>query len=152
MKPVSLSVPHIRQREDGECVAACAAMVLKYLNIPASYEQLLRLLKIDWFGTAAFRVRELEKLGIAVIYKQGTLEEIHDHLSNDRPCIAFVKTIELPYWAEAIDHALVVAGLDDEFVYLNDPAFPDAPKKVSHGDFDLAWLERDEYYATFKRK
>lgn len=152
MKPVSLSVPHIRQREDGECVAACAAMVLKYLNIPASYEQLLRLLKIDWFGTAAFRVRELEKLGIAVIYKQGTLEEIHDHLSNDRPCIAFVKTIELPYRAEAIDHALVVAGLDDEFVYLNDPAFPDAPKKVSHGDFDLAWLERDEYYATFKRK
>ena len=152
MKSVILSVSHIRQREDGECIAACAAMVLKYLNISASYEQLLRLLKIDWFGTAAFRIRELEKLGIQVIYKQGTLEEIHDHLSSDRPCIAFVKTIELPYWNEANDHAVVVVGLDDEFIYLNDPAFPDAPKKVSHGDFDLAWLERDEYYATFKRK
>ncbi len=152
MKSVILSVSHIRQREDGECIAACAAMVLKYLNISAPYEQLLRLLKIDWFGTAAFRIRELEKLGIQVIYKQGTLEEIHDHLSNDRPCIAFVKTIELPYWNEANDHAVVVVGLDDEFIYLNDPAFPDAPKKVSHGDFDLAWLERDEYYAIFKRK
>ena len=62
MKSVILSVPHIRQREDGECIAACAAMVLKYLNISASYEQLLRLLKIDWFGTAR-SVFVAEKLG-----------------------------------------------------------------------------------------
>ena len=35
---------------------------------------------------------------------------------------------------------------------LNDPAFEEAPKVVSRGDFDLAWLERDEVYATFLRR
>jgi uncharacterized protein YvpB len=59
-----------------------------------------------------------------------------------------VQTIELPYWSEPTDHALVVTGLDKTSIYLNDPAFANAPIQVPHGDFDLAWLERDEMYAT----
>ncbi len=152
MNSAKLSVPHIRQHQNGECVAACAAMVLEYLDVAFSYDQLLSLLKINWFGTAASRIRSLEKLGIVVIYKQGTLQELSEHLSEGRPCVAFVRTSELPYWSENNDHAVVVVGLDERYIYLNDPAFPDAPKQVSRGDFDLAWLERDEYYATMTRK
>ncbi len=37
-------------------------------------------------------------------------------------------------------------------VYLNDPARPNAPIEVSHGDFDLAWLEQDEFYAALMRR
>jgi hypothetical protein len=32
------------------------------------------------------------------------------------------------------------------FVYLNDPTFLEAPIQVSRGEFDLAWLEKDEVY------
>jgi ABC-type bacteriocin/lantibiotic exporter with double-glycine peptidase domain len=153
MKSILLPVPHMRQRQDGECIVACAVMILNYLGIEVQYEKLLRLLRTDWFGTPASRLRELETLGIVVIYKQGTLQELHDHLLQGRPCIALVQTLELPYWHnEPNDHAVTVVGLDDEFVYINDPSFSDAPKKVSHGDFDLAWLERDEYYAAFKKR
>ena len=100
----------------------------------------------------ATKIRELERLGVTVVHKQGTLDEIHQHLSNNRPCIAFVKTGNLPYWKRDIDHAVLVVGLDDQIVYLNDPDHERAPVEISRGDFDLAWLERDEYYATFLRR
>lgn len=152
MNSIILPVDHIRQGPENDCVAVCAAMVLKYLGLSVAYDKLLRLLKANWFGISSFRVRELEKLGITVIYKQGDLIELYEHLSNGRPCIAFVRTSELPYWSQATDHAVVVAGLDNTFVYLNDPNFDNYPIRVSHGDFDLAWIERDEYYATFIRR
>lgn len=152
MTPVILSVPLIQQRDEGECLAACAAMVLDYMGMSVPYERLLKLLRIQWFGTASFRIRELEKLGLIVVFKEGTLEELHHHLANDRPCITPVKTVELPYRDDARDHAVVVVGLDDKHVYLNDPDFPSAPIEVSRGDFGLAWLERDEFYAAFMRR
>ncbi len=149
MPPVLLPVPHIEQLKRGECLAACAAMILAYLDLPVAYHRLLRLLRIQTpFGTPAYNIRELKKLGLNVIYKQGTLAEIHTQLSNNSPCITFVKTSELPYWSEDTDHAVVVAGMDDQSVYLNDPAFPLAPIQVSLGDFDLAWFEWGEYYAV----
>lgn len=152
MTSVILPVPLIQQRDEGECLAACAAMVLDYMGMSVPYARLLKLLRIQWFGTASFRIHELEKLGLVVAFKEGTLEELHDHLAQDRPCITPVKTAELPYRDDARDHAVVVVGLDDKHVYLNDPDFPNAPIEASHGDFGLAWLGRDELYATFMRR
>jgi hypothetical protein len=51
MNPLSLPVPHRRQRDTGDCLAACAAMILAYLENPIAYDQLLKLLQIEWFGT-----------------------------------------------------------------------------------------------------
>lgn len=152
MKPVLLSVDHIQQRVRGECVAACAAMILNRLGLPVDYNRLIKLLRVTVAGTPSFRVLDLEILGIRVIYKQGSFQEMHEHLSQNRPCMAFVFTGELPHWDEATSHAVVVVGLNDDTVYVNDPAFPDAPIPVAKGDFDLAWLERDEYYATFLKR
>lgn len=152
MKPVILPVPHIQQRKPGECLAACAAMALGYIGISVAYDRLLKLLNVRDFGTTSSQIRNLEKLGVVVIYKTGTLDELYEHLTNDRPCIAFVKTHQLPYWTEETDHAVVVAGLDDKMVYLNDPDFLDAPIQVARGDFDLAWLEWEELYAALMRR
>ena len=153
LPPVILPVPNIQQHDHGECLAACAAMVLTYLGLPTAYRRLLKLLQIQpQIGTPAPNIRHLEKLGLTVVYNtQGTLEELHNNLANNHPCIAFVKTIELPYWEEATDHAVVVVGMDNDYIYLNDPEFPDAPLQVSRGDFDLAWLGRDETYAVLMR-
>ncbi len=152
MLPILLPVTHIQQRKNGECLAACAAMILNYMGLRIDYDRLLKLLRTQWFGTASFHVRELEKLGLTVVYKEGTLDELHEHLSNDRPCIAFVNTGELPYWDEATDHALVIVGLDDDYVYFNDPMLSTAPMYISRGEFILAWQERDEYYAALMRR
>ncbi|MBI1882195.1 MAG: hypothetical protein HYR94_28815 [Chloroflexi bacterium] len=34
MASIILPVPHILQRQPGECLAACAAMILTYLALP----------------------------------------------------------------------------------------------------------------------
>ncbi len=148
MSQTILSVPHIQQRTEGECLAACAAMVLSYLKFPVSYDRLLEILEIKWFGTPASNIRLLKKLGFTVTYEAGNFTAIRNHLEHDHPCIAFVQTGDLPYWQENISHAVVVIGLDDNDIYLNDPEFATAPRQVSRGAFDLAWLARDEYYAV----
>ena len=149
MSPVILPIRHVKQRQSGDCLAACAAMVLGYFGISVPYDYLLELLQVSWFGAMSSNVRNLEKLGLTVIFKQGDLTELYNHLSHDRPCVAFVQTGELPYWNENLAHAVVVSGLDDNSVYLNDPVVDGAPILVSRGDFELAWLEWDELYVTF---
>lgn len=58
-------------------------------------------------------------------------------------------TEELPYWQQmSVRHVVVVVGMDNEHVYLNDPEFTHAPIGVTIGDFDLAWLQREEYYGV----
>lgn len=149
-----LHVRHIQQRQRGECLAACAAMALDYLQIPFNYDRLKELLAVKWFGAPFFKIQNLSEMGVVVVCKErGTLDDVYEHLSDDHPCIAFVKTKELPYWAdEPTDHAVIVSGLDTTHILLNDPAFNYAPIKVSRGDFELAWLERNEVYAAIARK
>ncbi|MEK7440427.1 MAG: peptidase C39 family protein [Chloroflexota bacterium] len=152
MNPVQLKVPHLQQSSDGECVAVCAAMVLEYLDVDVKYQRILKLLGTQPFGTISSQLSKLESLKLTVVYKRGTFDELYEHLSNNRPCIAFVMTGELPYWTEDKSHAVVVAGLDDDFIYINDPDLDHAPIQVPRGDFDLAWLEWDEMYATLIKK
>lgn len=148
MAAAVLPVTHVNQRTDGACLAACAAMVLTYLGLTPSYEQLLKVLDIRWFGAPFFNIRQLEQLGVSVAYQQGALADLQGHLAAGRPLIVPVATSELPYSEEQTNHALVVVGMDENYVYVNDPAFRVAPIPVPPGDFELAWLERDEYYAV----
>lgn len=41
-----LPVPHVRQCESADCLAACTAMVLAYLGIKISYTRLVQVLDI----------------------------------------------------------------------------------------------------------
>lgn len=151
-KPL-LQITHLTQARRADCVAACAKMILDYIGKPVEYDRLLALLQIEPdIGTRASNILKLIALGVDVLYTRGTLNEIHNHLLANHPCITFVNTGELPYWDEAVGHAIVVAGIDDSNVYVNDPAFNDSPKTISHGDFLLAWLEADEFYALIRRR
>lgn len=147
--PVNLPVNLIAQQRPGECLAACALMVLRYLRIPADYKQLVRLLGITDIGAPFSRLQRLETLGVHVTLARGTLARLHQHLAIGQPCIIAVETRELPYWqGVASPHAVVVCGMDQQYVQLLDPGFATGPFWATHGDFDLAWLERDEEYAT----
>lgn len=148
MPKTLLTVPHLQQQTDGDCLAACAAMVLAYLNVAVDYPSLLDLLKIKPFGAPARNIKLLEQLDVNVSYRNTDMGGLEELLLESHPIIAFVRTADLPYWAYSTDHAIVIVGFDDTNVYLNDPHFIDAPLKVARGDFELAWLERDYYYAV----
>lgn len=56
---------------------------------------------------------------------------------------------QLPHWfGEDFARAAVMVGMDAGHAYLHDPAVLVYPLRVSIGDFDLAWLGRDEQYAV----
>lgn len=145
-------VAHFPQRADGDCLAACAAMALNYVDVRPSYRRLLRTLgtKRD-AGTPFSNIRNLNKFGVTVIYDVGTFAMLHQHIENDSLCIVSVDTGELPHWNYATPHAVVVVGVDNSFVYIHDPDLPSGPTIVSIGDFDLAWLEGDELFAAIHR-
>ena len=147
MPKVLLSVPHQQQQSDGDCLTACAAMVLAYLDRPMEYAQLLRLLKIKPYGTPAGNIRLLADLKLNVVYSKTDMVGLETLLQQGHPVIVFVRTGELPYWTYSTDHALLVVGYDENHVHVNDPHRSEAPIAVPRGDFELAWLERDYYYA-----
>lgn len=98
MNRILLPVPHLQQQERGECLAACAAMLLAYLGRPVRYKHLLKVLQIrSQIGAPASHIRKLEQPELKVVYQQGTLPDFQEQLTNNRPCIVFIKTGELPY-------------------------------------------------------
>jgi len=117
---VLLSVSHKQQKQHGDCLATCVDMVLTYLG-----------------GS------------ILVGYRQhGSLDTLYTLLRHGWPIIASVNTEPLPYWNLDTGHAVVVVGMDDRSIFLNDPDISDGPIQILIGDFDLAWLEQDERYAV----
>lgn len=148
--PILLSVPHRQQEKNGECLATCAAMILAHYHLPYRSRQLRKILRIQTeIGTPFSNVVNLEQLGLIVGYRQdGKFETLYRLLTYGWPCLVAVNTGELPYWQSNVGHVVVLVGMADDDVYLNDPAWPDAPMRVSIGDFYLAWYEQRLSYAV----
>jgi len=123
-------------------------MVLDYLGAAVPYADLLKLLRIRSFGAPAGNIHQLERLSLSVSYRVTNMGGLEELLTSGQPVIVFVRTGELPYWNYQTDRALVAVGFDENSIFVNDPYFADAPIVVPRGDFELAWLERDYYYAV----
>lgn len=145
-----LAVSHTRQRQQADCLAACAAMVLAYYHVSISYARLLRLLGVRSYGTSFSRLRKLEAVGLSVLITRGDLASLRRHLEGGSPVIAAVNTAPLPYWDDDTAHAVVVVGLEQDMVLINDPEFEQAPRAVPLDAFLLGWLEHDYRYAVLK--
>lgn len=146
-----LRVSHKEQSQQSDCLAACAAMVLEYLDINASYKDLLKRLKVNQYGALYKNLYYLQDLGVKVLLAQGEIENLSDSLARNVPPIAFVDTRELSYWYAESYHAVVIVGIENNQVFINDPAFADAPKRVSVDEFILAWIGMEQFYALVER-
>lgn len=158
---MQLRVPHWRQRQEGECLAACAAMGLTYLEAPVLYEQLKQLLDVETSSAPFFNIDRLRSWWLVVEHRQGNLEMVQAHLAAGRPVLVPVDTALLPYWitrpdvtdAERVtDHAVVVVGMDDQSIYVNDPDFETAPQPVEREWFLEAWRHHEQWYAVLHRR
>lgn len=146
-----LPVPHYKQSAAGDCLPACARMVLGYLGLDVEETRLADLLRSRPFGTPAYHIRFLEALGVSVTFGSMSLPRLRAYLQDGIPCIVFLQTGELPDWEFSANHAAVVVGLTEDMVYLNDPALEDAPRAVPLDNFLLAWAEFDYECAVVTR-
>lgn len=143
-----LPVLHQKQRRQADCLGACAAMVLHYLQVPIQYERLLRLLKTQAAGTVFGNLRYLETLGLSVQIGYGDIETLHSHLEIGLPCIIAVQTGMWSYWTEDTSHAVVVIGIEDDRIYFHDPDLDSGPKLLAVTEFEMAWIEQKYLYAV----
>lgn len=145
------SFAHKRQRHESDCLVACVEMVLAYLLVSTTYDQLAKRLRTQWFGTPFGNVIYLESLGLNVtLAYQGPLELFEQTIDLGLPVIVNVKTIEWKHWqGEETYHAVVVVGIDRnaETIYIHDPFFAEAPIALPLDKFLNAWEEQDRQYA-----
>ena len=143
-----LNIPHQLQIEHSWCLPACAAMVAAYWEQPLYQGDLARWLKTTAIGTPARNIGRLQGYGFEVAYQEGSFEFLSDSIHNGIPCIIFLRTGSLPYWNVDTPHAVVLAGIEGEQVFLFDPALSQAPQSVGIELFMLAWSYADYTMAT----
>jgi ABC-type bacteriocin/lantibiotic exporter with double-glycine peptidase domain len=127
-------------------------MVLEFFGYIISEAKLARRLSAQTFGTPAPNLLRLERLGFTVVYESVTLETVRTNLEAGLPCLVFVLTGDLPYWNENTAHVMVVVGIDEENLYVNDPAFDIAPQIIPLDYFLLAWSEFDHRCGVIRPK
>ena len=145
-----LPVSYQSQRRDSDCLAACAAMVLEYLQIPYRYNRLLRLLKVRDFGSSFFYLQNLERLGVRVQIVFGKdISELQNCLELGLPPIVFLNTEPLDYWNEETGHAVVVIGIDIDTnsITVHDPFIREPAKRINLISFEDAWIGQIMEYA-----
>lgn len=148
----SLPIEHCLQEVDAGCLAACAQMVLAGLGVTVSQAELNQLFELTPLGVPLSRLTRIDSYGVRVtIHRNGTLEDLIQAVDQNIPPIVFIRTAQLTYWQEDAQHALVVRGYDGSYLLLNDPAFPDAPKKILAEELMLAWDEFHNAYAEITR-
>ncbi|MFZ1755680.1 MAG: C39 family peptidase [Caldilineaceae bacterium] len=147
-----LRVPFYPQQGDGNCLPACAQMVLAYYGIGRSQRQLATLLSVrPNLGTPASTIQRIQSRTISVEYGSATLTKLTEATQNGLPVIAFIQAAELPRWRDQyFQHAVVIVGVEAGTVYLLDPASESSPDAVSEGDFMLAWDEVENLCAIVR--
>lgn len=152
MPAVLLSVPHFEQSREGACLPACVRMVLAYFGNEQTEGRLAKILRTEEFGTPIFNAKYLQTLGYQVSVESLNKAELERQLLQGQPIIARVWTIMLDYWTDSSSQVVVAVGFDGLAVYLNDPAFSNAPQKVLWDAFLAAWAEHDEIAVVITQK
>ena len=151
MPRILLTVSHLQQQTEADCLPVCAQMVMTNLGFAVSYSELINLFDTKSFGTPFRNIKRLEQLGASVTIEHLALAEIEANLLARIPVVACVHTADLGYWSRAVDHVVVVVGVDENQVYVNDPSLSTGQQPVPHTEFELAQLHYDNLCAIIQR-
>ena len=152
MQKIFLNVTHFKQSKQYTCVPACVRMILDYLGFDLDEERLAEILFTTPRGTTASNIARIQGIGVDVVLRSTSLFDLHNLLREKVPCIVFLWTGNLEYWNIACWHAVVVVGFDEDAIYINDPFFSDAPKKVVLDSFLEAWSHYDFILVEIRKR
>lgn len=149
-----LNVPYFLQQADGYCLPACAQMVLAYLGIARSQNELGRQLGlIKGAGVPYSNITRLASPQLNVMLATGSLDDIKTWLGQGSPVIAFVQAGELPlHRGKRFQHAIVLVDIKNQDVYMLDPDTKIIPAQAQVADFYLAWDETDNHFAVILKR
>ncbi len=152
MKKISLDIkPFQETLHGGYCGPASLKIVLDYYGLEKSEEELAEMChRNSDLGVDAKAIKEVaEKLGFKVeIKNKSSFEDIEKWLKKDVPVIVNWFTRgrdDYPEDEVADGHYSVVAGLDGNFIYLQDPEVG-RMRKIARDDFYRVWFDFSSDY------
>jgi len=127
------------------CGPASLKIVLGHYGIHRSEHELAELVGVTDIGSSdADIIRAAESLGFATLIKNGsTFDDIEEWLKKGVPVIVnwFTRGRSDYSDSEVADgHYSVVAGIDEDFVYLQDPEIGGL-RKIGREDFLRVWFD-----------
>jgi len=127
-------------------------MVLAFHGITLGEEELCRLLETQPVGTSVLNVLLLTQhiSGCHVEVISASFDDLVRWLQENVPPIVFVSTAPLHYWQMKCLHALVVIGIEEQVVWVHDPALAAAPTAIPRDEFLAAWGELAQLAALVK--
>ena len=142
------------------CSPTCVAMVLAYHGIDASLAQVLESsvhVPTGMFGVWPLAIRTLTDAGlVAAVECFDDLDAVAPLLDRGLPVVASIRFAAGALPGAPLNgtdgHLVVVTGVDDQHVYVNDPAARDAsvvPRGYARAAFAAAWFtERGAAYVA----
>lgn len=130
----------------GYCGPASLKILLSYYGIEKTEGELARLCRIKkGLGTDSKRIKKAaEQLGFKVrIKNKSNFKDIENWLGKGVPVIVNWFTRDRTDYSDSAvsdGHYSVVVGLDDEFIYLQDPEIGKI-RKLSREDFMTVWFD-----------
>lgn len=141
-------VPDIRQGANYSCGAAALQAVLRYWGIDIEEDKLIKLLKTSpEYGTNERDiVRVAKKMGLKAEFKDNiTLEDLERSIHEGIPvivdCQSWGSTCSNKSWADdwRDGHYMVVIGIDEDNVYLEDPYILGSRGFIPRQEFVERW-------------
>lgn len=133
------------------CAPTCLAMVLEYHGIKLSTKEVARLCNTDTKGTTYSddMLNAAKKLGLNGSFAGGgaNIDWLKQTTASGIPVIVYVDTRS---YGMADGHCMVVVGVKDGYVYVNDPW---TGKQLRYGTaaFNAIWTTRSYYGVVVKR-
>lgn len=129
----------------GMCGPASLKMVLEYLGLSKTEKELAELCKVDVnLGTSDALIKNAaETLGFAVeIKNNSSFDDVQKWINRGLPVIVdwFTRGVSNSDSAVCDGHYSVVVGLDDEYIYLQDPEIGGL-RKIERNDFLRVWFD-----------
>ena len=147
MKKILLDVKPFQETLGADmCGPASLKIVLEYYGVNKSEEELAGLCKVKkGLGTDDKSIKKAaEKIGFKVKIKNNSnFKDIENWLKKDVPVMVDWFTKGRVYCGDsstADGHYSVVMGLDDEFIYLQDPELG-AMRKIARNNFMRVWFD-----------
>jgi hypothetical protein len=127
-------------------------MVLDYLGLAKSEDWLWQRLstgEVTPFPNVEILADELG-LVVAFGYWRDDLTLFGPYIEVGLPVLVAVDADVAEEWPYFDNHAVVVVGFDDSYVYVHDPSQAETPFTVDAETFLLAWSRRDYEYAVLR--
>ena len=131
----------LQQPDEITCGPTSATMFLNYYNISTTIEEVQKRTKTHWLTyhdksigmtSPDYIPKALNEFGLHASLKEGTLDQIKQYVSQNRPVIVLVRS-GFKTW-----HYIVVIGYDENTIYIADPS-SGQEEEMSVENFISSW-------------